>query len=288
VEGSWRAHQIPILDPATNPPHLAELEAWMRSYKPEELFARVIADVREGRSSTGIITTAGQTLRVNEQPMQGGGWVSTLEDITKWQEAQAQIVHMARHDGLTNLPNRTLFRERMEHALCRVARGGQIAVHCLDLDNFKNVNDSLGHPIGDQLLEEVARRLRECVRDGDTVARLGGDEFALVQLSGELRASDISSLASRVVEVVGAPYEIQGHQVVVGTSIGISVAPADGNDPDQLLKNADMALYWAKAERRGSWRFFDQRTLSGTTHAAGMPSQSINGSTDRGYAGVLS
>jgi diguanylate cyclase (GGDEF)-like protein/PAS domain S-box-containing protein len=227
------------------------------AHQPEELFARVIADVREGKSTTRIITTAGQSLRVNEQPMQGGGWVSTLEDITKWQEAQAQILHMARHDGLTNLPNRTLFRERMEHALCRVARGGQVAVHCLDLDNFKDVNDSLGHPIGDELLKQVARRLGECVRDGDTVARLGGDEFALVQVSGELKASDISSLAGRVVEVVGAPYEIQGHQVVVGTSIGISVAPADGSDPDQLLKNADMALYRAKADGRGTYRFFE-------------------------------
>jgi diguanylate cyclase (GGDEF)-like protein/PAS domain S-box-containing protein len=226
------------------------------AHKPEELFARVIADVREGRSTTRIIATAGQSLRVNEQPMQGGGWVSTLEDITKWQEAQARIVHMARHDGLTNLPNRTLFRERMEHAL-RVTRGGQVAVHCLDLDNFKDVNDSLGHPIGDDLLKQVAQRLRECVRDGDTVARLGGDEFAVVQARDVLQASDIASLASRVVEVVGAPYEIDGQQVIVGTSIGISVAPADGSDPDQLLKNADIALYRAKAECRGNYRFFE-------------------------------
>jgi diguanylate cyclase (GGDEF)-like protein/PAS domain S-box-containing protein len=224
---------------------------------PEEHFARVLADVREGKSNTRIVEAAGRSLRIVEQPMQQGGWVSTLEDITKWREAQAQIVHMARHDALTNLPNRTLFREQLEYALCRVTRNEQVAVHCLDLDNFKDVNDSLGHPIGDDLLNEVARRLRECVRDSDTVARLGGDEFAIVQAGGELQASDVSSLASRIVDVVGAPYDIQGHQVVIGASVGISVAPEDGIDPDQLLKNADMALYRAKSDGRGTYRFFE-------------------------------
>jgi diguanylate cyclase (GGDEF)-like protein/PAS domain S-box-containing protein len=200
---------------------------------PEEFFKRVLAEVREGRSNTRIIEIgAGRSVRVTEQPMLGGGWVATLEDITKWREAQAQILHMARHDALTNLPNRTLFREQLDHALCRITRHEQVAVHCLDLDHFKDVNDSLGHPIGDGLLNEVARRLRECVRDSDTVSRLGGDEFAIVQAGGELHASDISSLASRLVEIVGAPYDIQGHQVIIGASIGISVAPDDGRDPD--------------------------------------------------------
>jgi diguanylate cyclase (GGDEF)-like protein/PAS domain S-box-containing protein len=170
---------------------------------PEEFFKRVLAEVREGRSNPRIIEIgAGRSVRVTEQPMLGGGWVATLEDITKWREAQAQILHMARHDALTNLPNRTLFREQLEHALCRITRHEQVAVHCLDLDHFKDVNDSLGHPIGDGLLNEVARRLRECVRDSDTVSRLGGDEFAIVQAGAELQASDISSLASRLVEIV--------------------------------------------------------------------------------------
>jgi diguanylate cyclase (GGDEF)-like protein/PAS domain S-box-containing protein len=225
---------------------------------PDEFFERVLAEVREGRSNTRVLEIgAGRSVRVTEQPMLGGGWVATLEDITKWREAQAQILHMARHDALTNLPNRTLFREQLEHALCRMTRNEQVAVHCLDLDHFKDVNDSLGHPIGDGLLSEVARRLRECVRDGDTVSRLGGDEFAIVQAGAELQASDISSLASRLVEIVGAPYDIQGHQVIIGASIGISVAPDDGSDPDQLLKNADMALYRAKADGRGIYRFFE-------------------------------
>jgi diguanylate cyclase (GGDEF)-like protein/PAS domain S-box-containing protein len=253
---------------------------------PDEFFERVLAEVREGRSNTRVLEIgAGRSVRVTEQPMLGGGWVATLEDITKWREAQAQILHMARHDALTNLPNRTLFREQLEHALCRMTRNEQVAVHCLDLDHFKDVNDSLGHPIGDGLLSEVARRLRECVRDGDTVSRLGGDEFAIVQAGAELQASDISSLASRLVEIVGAPYDIQGHQVIIGASIGISVAPDDGSDPDQLLKNADMALYRAKADGRGIYRFFEAgmdaraagSTVAGTRSARRAASRRIRG-----------
>ena len=189
--------------------------------------------------------------------MSGGGWVATLEDISEWREAQAKISHMARHDALTDLPNRTLFREQLEHALHRVSRNEQVGIFCIDLDHFKDVNDSLGHPIGDDLLKEVARRLSECVREGDTVSRLGGDEFAVVQIGSELQVSEASALAGRLIEVVSAPYIIQGHQVVVGASIGISVAPNDGSDPDQLLKNADMALYRAKADGRGTYRFFE-------------------------------
>jgi diguanylate cyclase (GGDEF)-like protein/PAS domain S-box-containing protein len=225
---------------------------------PEEVFASVMAGVREGKSTTKVYeVTAGCMLRVMEQPMRGGGWVATCEDITEWLKAQAQILHMARHDPLTNLPNRTLFREQLEHALHRIARDERVAVLCIDLDYFKDVNDSLGHPVGDDLLKEVARRLSECVRESDTVARLGGDEFAIIQAGGKVQASEASMLASRLVEVVGAPYDIQGHQVVIGTSIGISMAPEDGNDPDQLLKHADMALYRAKADGRGTYRFFE-------------------------------
>jgi diguanylate cyclase (GGDEF)-like protein/PAS domain S-box-containing protein len=225
---------------------------------PQEFSARAIAEAREGKSSIRTMETgAGLTLRVVVQPKQGGGWVATLEDITEWRKTQAQISHMARHDALTNLPNRTLFREQLEDALRRTGRGEHVAVLCVDLDHFKEVNDSLGHPVGDDLLKEVARRLIGCVRNSDTVSRLGGDEFAIVQVGGDKQALAATSLASRIVEIVGAPYDLEGHQVIIGASIGISIAPDDGDNPDQLLKNADMALYRAKADGRGAYRFFE-------------------------------
>jgi diguanylate cyclase (GGDEF)-like protein len=224
---------------------------------PEEFFAQVMADIRAGKTSTKIVQTGmGRVLRVMEQPMQGGGWVATFEDITEWQKAQAQISHMARHDALTNLPNRTLFREQLEQALRHAKRNDHIAVLCLDLDHFKGINDSLGHPIGDDLLREVAGRLTDCVREDDTVCRLGGDEFAIVQVCSDPQSSP-TNLASRLIEVVSAPYEIQGHQIAIGVSIGIAVAPDDGSQPDQLLKNADLALYRAKEDGRGLFHFFE-------------------------------
>jgi diguanylate cyclase (GGDEF)-like protein len=191
-----------------------------------------------------------------EQPMQGGGWVATFEDITDWQKAQAQIAHMAHHDALTNLPNRTLFRERLDQALRDTRHDDHVAVLFLDLDHFKAINDSLGHPTGDNLLKEVADRLKGCIRARDTVCRLGGDEFAVVQVGGDPQASP-ANLANRLIDVIGAPYEIQGHQITIGVSIGIAVTPGDGRDPDELLKNADLALYRAKADGRGIFHFFE-------------------------------
>jgi diguanylate cyclase (GGDEF)-like protein/PAS domain S-box-containing protein len=225
---------------------------------PQAYFAQLTAKVREGKSNCTVLElSAGRALRVIDQPMQGGGWVTTLEDLTDWREAQAQIAHMARHDALTDLPNRLLFHEQLKQALHRITRNEQVAVFCLDLDHFKDVNDSLGHPTGDELLKEVGRRLKGCVRTSDTVSRLGGDEFAMVQMGRGPQPSEASLLANRLVEVLGSPYEIEGYQVIVGTSIGISVAPDDGSDPDQLLKHADMALYRAKADGRGTYRFFE-------------------------------
>jgi diguanylate cyclase (GGDEF)-like protein len=225
---------------------------------PDEIFACIMADVRDGKWNTRIMETPnGRALRVVDRPMAGGGWVATIEDITDWRKAEAQISHLAHHDALTNLPNRTLFREQMEEALRRLRRDEQLAVLCLDLDHFKDINDSLGHPIGDELLKAVARRLGECVRDTDTIARLGGDEFAIVQMGVDRQPAEATALASRLVDVLGAPYDLGGHQVIIGASIGLSIAPADGTDPDQLLKNADMALYRAKADGRGTYRFFE-------------------------------
>ncbi|MCA1365513.1 EAL domain-containing protein [Bradyrhizobium sp. IC3069] len=222
----------------------------------DEFFARLVADAREGRTTTDVVNRFGRSIRVVNQPMQGGGWVATFEDITEWLEAQAKISHMARHDALTSLPNRVLFHEQLEQGLRQTKSGDQLAVLCLDLDHFKDINDSLGHPIGDALLKEVGRRLEATVGEQDTVARLGGDEFAVVQIG---RSEEIAarSLAGRLVEVISAPYQIDDHQIVIGVSIGISLSPQDGSNPDELLKNADLALYRAKADGRGTYRFFE-------------------------------
>jgi diguanylate cyclase (GGDEF)-like protein len=169
---------------------------------------------------------------------------------------EAQIAHLARHDALTNLPNRVVFRGNLEEALKRVERGDNVAVLCLDLDQFKAVNDTLGHPVGDALLQEVAIRLRACVRDTDTASRLGGDEFAIIMSAG-VDPVAVTALASRIIESLGAPYTVAGHKVVIGTSIGIAFAPEDGTTPDELLKNADLALYRAKSDGRGVYRFFE-------------------------------
>ncbi|MBV9783459.1 MAG: EAL domain-containing protein [Acidisphaera sp.] len=199
----------------------------------------------------------GRALAVAHEPMSGGGWVATYEDITERRRVEARISHMAHHDALTSLPNRVLFRERMEQALGKLHRqNDSLAVLCLDLDHFKDVNDTLGHPAGDALLEEVAKRLQDCVRDADVVARLGGDEFAILQ-SGATQPDHASALAQRIVETVGQAYELEGQRVIVTVSLGIAIAPMDGSSADQLLKNADMAMYRAKADGRGTYRFFE-------------------------------
>ena len=198
----------------------------------------------------------GRTVLVTCRPMGEGGWVSTHEDITERRRSEVRIAHMARHDALTDLPNRVLLREQMERSLVRTQRDEKCAVMCLDLDHFKETNDTLGHPIGDALLRATAERLRQCVREIDTIARLGGDEFAVIQSAID-RPEDASTLARRIIQSIGEPFEIQNHQIVVGASIGIALAPGDGADADQLLRNADMALYKAKADGRGTHRFFE-------------------------------
>ncbi len=182
--------------------------------------------------------------------------IGVVEDVTDRAQAEERIAHMAHHDALTDLPNRVLLRERLEAGLAHVRRGQQLAVHYLDLDTFKNINDTLGHPVGDDLLKAVAERLCGCVRDVDTVARLGGDEFAIIQ-TGLEHVNDAASLAQRIRDSLKMPCEINGQLINIDASIGIACAPADGTDADLLLKNADMALYRAKAEGRGTYRFFE-------------------------------
>jgi diguanylate cyclase (GGDEF)-like protein len=207
-------------------------------------------------SSTVVSLKNGRVVAIYHQPMPDGGWVATHEDVTERTQAETDLVFMARHDALTRLANRVLFHERLQHALDLSARGNGCAVLCVDLDHFKLVNDTLGHPIGDGLLQAAADRLQACVREVDTVARLGGDEFAIIQFAVE-RPDDAELLANRIITAFSSPFDIDGHQIVVGASVGVAVAPSDGDTPDKLLKNADIALYLAKTEGRSTVRFFE-------------------------------
>ncbi len=178
-------------------------------------------------------------------------------DVTERKAAEARIAHMAHHDALTDLPNRVLFRQRMADVLSQRSRSGNlIGTLCIDLDNFTLVNDTLGHPIGDGLLQDVAARIERVLRQRDTAARLGGDEFAV--LVPEVKSpQELAILAQRLIDVISEPYVIEGHMVTVGSTIGIAVAPTDGDDADHLLRNADLALYRAKAAGRSTFRFFE-------------------------------
>ena len=221
--------------------------AHMRTWRQD-----VVAD--RAQASFDWELTDGRTLKVTHQPIPDG-WLTTYEDVTDSRRADLRMAYMARHDALTDLPNRVLFREKLEDAVARARRGQGLALHCLDLDQFKAVNDTLGHPVGDALLQAVAARLLERTRASDTVARLGGDEFAVVQTPIE-RAADAANFAERLIAMLDEPFVVAGHQIIIGTSIGIAIAPQDAVDTDQLLKCADLALYRAKAEGRAVYRLF--------------------------------
>ncbi len=187
------------------------------------------------------------------------GFRGVGSDVTAAKEAEEQIVFMARHDSVTGLPNRVLFKDRLEMALQRRQdEGAKFAVHFIDLDNFKSVNDTLGHPIGDKLLQEVAERLQSLTRVGDTIARFGGDEFALIQ-SHAADQDAASALAQRIVDMVAPAFEIDGRKIIIGASVGVALAPDDGKDSEELLKNADLALYSAKEGGRNGFRFFEKK-----------------------------
>jgi diguanylate cyclase (GGDEF)-like protein len=187
--------------------------------------------------------------------MEQGGWLITYEDVTERQKAEARVAHLALHDALTDLPNRLLFRERMTAGLAQVEQQGTaMAVLCLDLDDFKTVNDRLGHAVGDKLLCWVADQLQECIGPDDTVARLGGDEFAVLQCGPQPESAE--RLAHRLVEIIKRAPPFDGQLAHSGVSIGIAVAPVDGVDAEQLMKCADLALYRAKARGRGCYEFF--------------------------------
>jgi len=224
---------------------------------PERFFARVVAEARQGKFSTRIMKTAvGGALRVVDQPMQGGGWVATFEDITEWQKAQAQISYLAHHDALTGLANRTQLVKKLEKVLAVLPlKGGSVAVHFTDRHRFKKVNDTLGHEGGDFLLKTAAEQLRSVTRVNDVVARLGGDEFVVVQI-GVGSKDQAEDLASRLTSAVTAPMKFREQSIIATVSVGVALAPEDGHDPERLLKCADLALYRAKADGRNCIRFF--------------------------------
>jgi diguanylate cyclase (GGDEF)-like protein len=231
---------------------------------------------QDGTPADFLVEDADHALAVAHRPMPEGGWVATYEDASERTRAAARVRFLAHHDPLTELPNRVLFQERLEQAMRKAtdrrAGGGEaVVLLCLDLDRFKQVNDTLGHAAGDELLVAAARRLRGCVRGSDVVARLGGDEFAVIHHAGRLPGS-AEVVAQRIIDTLGVPFEIQGRQVAVGVSIGIACAGEahGGTDATSVLKNADVALYRAKSGGRGTFRWYDKAMSSGALRRVGL------------------
>jgi diguanylate cyclase (GGDEF)-like protein len=207
------------------------------------------------RDSSGFMTQQlndGRTIAITHEPKPGGGWVATHTDITDIRAIEDQVDYLAHYDSVTDLPNRNLFQDKVKSA----DTGKDYAVLCLDLDNFKAINDTMGHAIGDKLLRAVAERAKKIVGEGDTVSRLGNDEFAIIQASSH-QPANATLLAERLCESIRQPFEIDGHEVITDVSIGIAIAPADGSTADDLIRNADIALSLSRLDGRGNFRFFE-------------------------------
>ncbi|MGO9627508.1 MAG: putative bifunctional diguanylate cyclase/phosphodiesterase [Xanthobacteraceae bacterium] len=239
------------------------VEAIIKTGLLSETSAQSMVDHLEARlahiddSAFSLDLLNGRTLEFTVQPMENGGMVVLIEDITERKIAEAKINHLARFDALTGLPNRTVLRDRMERALNEWRADNMCAIHFIDLDQFKQVNDTLGHTRGDMLLEAVAERLKNTIRDADVISRFGGDEFVILQAPIKSLEQG-EALATRVLNALAGTYDLEGHKVVVTASIGIAVAKSR-IDPEQLLRNADIALYQAKADGRGTFRWFEAK-----------------------------
>jgi diguanylate cyclase (GGDEF)-like protein/PAS domain S-box-containing protein len=241
-----------------------------------DIFAKPIAEAVIARDQSALQSADG--LYVDEMPWNGTALgprhmtstriairdqagearylVNVVDDVTERRRADEKIAHLAHYDALTDLPNRVLFRQQIERELQRTSEGEQFALLYIDIDEFKGINDSLGHHVGDELLKAVAGRIRGCLRETDLIARLGGDEFAVIQ-TGVRNVRDAVEFVTRIHESIRQPYECLGHQLSTNASIGIALAPQDGTDLDQLIKNADLAMYGAKAGGRRTHRFFE-------------------------------
>jgi diguanylate cyclase (GGDEF)-like protein len=223
----------------------------------EEYCSSILRAIAQDEVTQVIIHTPdGRSIQVVNQILANGGWVATHEDITERARFDERIAHLAHYDALTDLPNRVLFGAQLDAALKTIPYGGKLAIIYIDIDEFKSVNDSLGHMVGDELLKAVAGRLRGCLAATDLVARLGGDEFAVIQTAVE-RPGDITDLVAQIYKAIRKPYECAGQLLTTDASIGIALAPEDGTDLDELMKNADLAMYAAKADGRRTYRFFE-------------------------------
>jgi diguanylate cyclase (GGDEF)-like protein len=223
----------------------------------DEFCAAIIRNVSLGKATRQLTEApGGRAIEIVNRPLKAGGWVAMIEDITARTRAEEKIAHLAHYDALTDLPNRALFRERLEQALTEIRPGEQLAVLYVDIDEFKGVNDALGHAAGDELLKGVAERLHACLKPDDVAARLGGDEFAVIQSSVKSQ-SETTQLVHEIYAAIRAPFECAGHLIATDASIGIALAPGDGLNLDQLLRNADLALYGAKGDGRRTYRFFE-------------------------------
>jgi diguanylate cyclase (GGDEF)-like protein len=230
----------------------------MQNMEPAAVFRMRMERHREPRNIFEWQLNDGRWVLVNEHRTRDGGTVVLYTDITELKRREREIQFLADHDTLTGLHNRVSFQRRAEEALTSAKRRGTtVAIICLDLDHFKNVNDSLGHAAGDEFLKGVGKRLRACFRDVDTVARFGGDEFGIV-FTDLNQPETATTLVSRLLEVVSHPMDFNGQQIVSGVSIGVALSATDGDDSDALIKRADLALYRAKAEGRGTFRFFEE------------------------------
>ena len=238
---------------------------------PRDLADRIIADDELALRSTGTIfiddhrweskvsgslIITSKRLAIHDQTGEPRYVLNVVEDVTERREADEKIAHLAHYDALTDLPNRVFFRGRIERELEKTANGEQFALLYIDIDEFKGINDSLGHHIGDELLKTVASRIRSCLGKDDLVARLGGDEFAVVR-TGVTSVDEVATFVTRIHEAIRRPYQCLGHQLSTDASIGIAMAPMDGTDHDQLVKNADLAMYAAKSSGRRTHRFFE-------------------------------
>lgn len=219
-------------------------------------------------------------LEIRTERLDDGGFVRTVSDVTQRRQAEAKVRHLAQHDALTGLANRVTFRDELVTGTAAATREQPLAAYVLDLDRFKLVNDTLGHPVGDRLLKLVAERLRRCVRNGDLVSRLSGDEFAILQSSGATPES-CEQLATRILQTVAAPYHIDGREICVGVSVGIATAPEHGSDPDELMTAADLALYKAKREGRGKFCVFTPQ-ISAEVVQRRTIEQDLRGAAERG------